>query len=441
MPPGIPNIVGNEAAERFSFYGMKAILYVFLTEHLTNASGAAAPMDSVDATIWVHSFNTAVYLCPLFGAILSDWRWGKYPTILWLSLAYCLGHAAMALVDVPLWTGIEPRLMLLVALGLIAVASGGIKPCVWSHVGDQFGEANASLLPRVFSWFYFSVNLGAFASTLLTPKLLDWYGPGVAFGVPGLLMAFATFVFWCGRNRFVHVPPAGNRFWRDAASGDGFASILRLLPFFALLAVFWCLFDQTTSTWVEQAKNMDCNVLGITIDPAQTQALNPVLVLLLIPVFTQWVYPWFERRWPLTPLRRIGLGLCLAPAAFAITAIIQRAIDAGATPHLGWQTLAYLVITSAEVLVSITAVEFSYTQAPPTLKALVTGLYWMSVAMGNGLTVLVNMYIQHGRGAGRKVLEGADYYWFFTAAMAAAAVVYLMWSRSYRGRVYLQGDA
>ncbi|MGL4514715.1 MAG: POT family MFS transporter [Lacipirellulaceae bacterium] len=440
MPPGVPYIVGNEAAERFSFYGMKAILYVFLTEHLTGASGVAATMDATEAKVWVHSFNTAVYLCPLLGAILSDWRWGKYRTILWLSLAYCLGHVAMALVDVPQWTGFDPRATLLVALGLIALASGGIKPCVWSHLGDQFGRRNANLLPKVFSWFYFSVNLGAFVSTLLTPLLLKEFGPGVAFGVPGMLMALATLVFWLGRNRFVHVPPAGDHFWNDALSGEGLAAIVRLLPLLGLLAVFWCLFDQTATTWVEQAKHMDCNVLGFTLEPAQTQALNPILVLLLIPVFTLVVYPWFARRWPLSPLRRIGLGMCLAPLAFAIAALAQTAIDGGATPHIGWQALATLVLTAAEVLVSITAVEFAYTQAPPTMKAIVTGLYWMSVAAGNGLTVLVNLYIQSRDKKGEAVLEGADYYWFFTVAMAVAAAMYVVWSRTYRERAYLQGE-
>jgi POT family proton-dependent oligopeptide transporter len=347
----------------------------------------------------------------------------------------------MALVDMPEWTGLAPRLSLAWALGLIAVASGGIKPCVGAHVGDQFGSANAGLLPKVYSWFYFSINFGAFLSTLLTPLLLDRYGPGVAFGVPGVLMAAATLVFWLGRNEFVHIPPAGRRFWGDALAGDGLRTMVRLLPLFALLSIFWSLFDQTTSTWVEQAKHLDRVVLGYEVSAAQTQAMNPILVLLLIPVFTQVVYPWFERRWPLTPLRRIGLGLCLAPLSFAIAALVQRQIDGGALPHLGWQGLAYLVITTAEVLVSITALEFSYTQAPPTMKSFVTGVYWLSVALGNEITVLVNKYILAQREAGRRVLEGADYYWFFTGAMVVAAIVYLLWSLTYRGRVYLQGES
>ena len=123
---------------------------------------------------------------------------GKYRTILWLSIVYCAGHLVLAM-D-------ETRNGLFWGLALIAVGSGGIKPCVSAHVGDQFSKSNAQLLERVFGWFYFSINLGAFTSTLLTPFLLESYGPTYAFGVPGVLMAIATLLFWMGRNKFVHIP-------------------------------------------------------------------------------------------------------------------------------------------------------------------------------------------------------------------------------------------
>lgn len=206
MPPGIPYIVGNEAAERFSFYGMKAILMIFMTEYLLGSTGELAPMTEPQAKEVMHTFGSAVYFFPLIGAIVSDWLFGKYNMIIWLSLVYCVGHAVMALVDLPQLTGLDPEMTLYIALGLIAIGSGGIKPCVSAHVGDQFGKRNQHLLTRVFQWFYFSINLGSTISTLLVPYLLRAYGPAVAFGVPGVLMALATFVFWMGRHRFVHIP-------------------------------------------------------------------------------------------------------------------------------------------------------------------------------------------------------------------------------------------
>lgn len=440
MPPGIPYIIGNEAAERFSFYGMRAILYVFMTQHLMSISGELETMDETTAKIWQHNFLTAAYFFPIIGAVLCDWLFGKYRTIIALSLVYCAGHAVMALVDFPHITHLAPRTCLFWALTLIAIGTGGIKPCVSAHVGDQFGHRNKQLLQRVFRWFYFSINFGSFFSTLLIPRLLEWFGPGVAFGVPGVLMAIATLMFWLGRNKFVHIPPTGNKLFSDILSPQGLAAIRNLIPLYVLIAMFWCLFDQTTSAWVEQAKHMNRIVFGFEFNPSESQALNPLLVMILIPLFAFAVYPAIDRVFPLTPLRRIGIGLFVTVPAFALPAWYQMRIDAGATPHISWQLLAYIVMTAAEVMVSITALEFSYTQAPKSMKSFIMGLYLLSVALGNKFTVWVNEYIQAQKEAGVTTLEGANYYWFFTAAMLATAIIYVIWSQFYRGSTFIQGE-
>ncbi|TWT37599.1 Di-/tripeptide transporter [Posidoniimonas corsicana] len=440
MPKGIPYIVGNEAAERFSFYGMRGILYLFLTEHLLNASGDLAVMEENEANYWYHSFVAGAYLTPIVGAVLSDWLWGKYRTIIILSLVYCLGHAVMALVDFPLVTHIAPRTALFMALSLIAIGTGGIKPCVSSHVGDQFGTKNKHLIPAVFSIFYFSINLGSMASYIIIPRLLDSYGPGVAFGVPGVLMALATLVFWMGRKVFVHVPATGSKMWTDIVSPAGRSAILNLVPLYIFVAAFWMLFDQTSSAWVEQAKHLDRNMFGYELNPAESQATNPLLVMLMIPLFSFVIYPVVGRFWEFTPLRRIGAGLLVTPISFAIAALLQRGIDAGQSPHISWQLLAYVVMTAAEILVSITALEFSYTQAPRTLKSFVMGLFFLSVFLGNMATAQVNHYVQAQKDAGNPVLDGENYYWFFTWAMLATAVAYVVWSQFYRGKTYIQGE-
>ncbi len=198
MPAGVPYIIGNEFAERFSFYGMRAVLFAFMTTALVTHEGAPDLMSTEKATEWVHLFITAVYFTPLLGGLLADLWLGKYRTIMLLSLVYCAGHLVLAL-D-------HTRTGLVWGLGLIAVGAGGIKPCVSAHVGDQFSVRNAALLPRVFNWFYFSINIGATLSMLLTPWLLERYGPHLAFGVPGILMFFATLVFWMGRHEFAHIP-------------------------------------------------------------------------------------------------------------------------------------------------------------------------------------------------------------------------------------------
>jgi len=431
LPPGIPFIIGNEGAERFSYYGMRAILVVFMTQTLMNADGAPDAMTEDEAKGWFHLFVSAVYFTPLIGALISDGLLGKYRTIIALSVIYCLGHFALAL-D-------HTRLGLVIGLSLIAIGSGGIKPCVSAHVGDQFGATNQHLLSRIFGWFYFSINTGAFVSMLATPWLLKQYGPSVAFAVPGILMLAATLIFWSGRWRFAHVPPAGMGFVREAFSGTGLTALGRLCIIYIFVAVFWALFDQTGSSWVLQAEHMDRHIFGIEVLPSQIQAANPLLVMLLIPVFSYTVYPVISSIFPLNELRKISIGMFVTVIAFAISTWIQMRIDAGFMPHIAWQLLAYVVLTCAEVMVSITCLEFSYTQAPKTMKSFVMAFFMLSISAGNLFTSGVNFFIENPDGSSK--LAGADYFAFFTALMFITAILFAIVSRFYRGKRYLQDES
>ena len=430
MPGGIPYIISNEAAERFSFYGMRGILVVFMTKYLVDQSGQLAVMGDTEAKGYFHLFVSAVYFTPLLGALLSDVLFGKYRTILALSVVYCLGHLVLALDDTRLGLGL--------GLGLIALGSGGIKPCVSAHVGDQFGQTNASLLERVFALFYFSINLGAFTSTLLTPILLEAYGPHVAFGLPGALMLLATFAFWLGRRKFIHIPPGGKEFIQEATSREGLTALTRLAILYAFVAMFWALFDQTGSAWILQAEHMDRHLFGIELMPSQIQSINPLLVMVLIPVFSLGIYPVARRFVSVTPLRKIGFGFFVTVAAFLIPALVEHWIQQGETPSISWHLLAYVVLTSAEILVSITCLEFSYTQAPKALKSLVMALFLMSVSIGNLFTAAVNFFIQNEDGTSK--LEGPEYYLFFAAVMAVTAIVFIPVAKRYQEKSYIQDE-
>ena len=516
MPGGIPFIIGNEAAERFSFYGMKVILAVFMTQYLVSATGEAAYLTEAQAREYVAWFVASAYFFPVLGAILSDAILGKYRTIMLLSIVYCIGHGALAMIDMPsafLQATMDPKGWLVAGLFLVALGSGGIKPCVSAHVGDQFGKANSHLLARVFGWFYFSINFGAFFSTLLTPWLLKNHGAGWAFGIPGVLMALATLMFWLGRHRYIHIPPKGIGFVREVFSREGLGAMAGLLSIYAFVAVFWSLYDQSGGAWVLQAGQMDRNFLGIDWLESQIQAINPLLILCYIPLFAYVIYPIAGKVVKLTPLRKIGAGFFLCVVAFGISSFAQQKIDAAQAafsgqvapmvanasidfpktietlraaernapaqtletmlkepqtgdeawrakavetvarggvaiasdgsrieadwPSIGWQILAFIVLTAAEVLVSVTCLEFSYTQAPKKMKSFVMSLYLLSVSAGNVLTALVNRFTQDE--AGNSLLPGASYYWFFTTLMLGAAVVYIVVSLFYREKDYLQG--
>lgn len=441
FPPGIPYIVSNEAAERFSYYGMNGILFAFMTAHLADGL-----MSKEVASEWTHNFKASVYFFPIIGALLSDLLFGKYTIIIALSVVYCLGHGVLALMDFPDITGVAPRTALFWGLLLIAIGSGGIKPCVTAHVGDQFSSRNAGLLSKVYGWFYISINVGAMISLIITPWLLDHpdYGPGWAFGLPGVLMAIATFAFWCGRNSYAHIPPAGRKFWDELKSPAGQKAIARVIPVFILIMGFWVAFDQSSSRWIDQAQSMNRVVnLGFTqfeVLPSQMQAVNPALILILVPLFSYLIYPTIDRVWKTTLIRRITAGLFLTVPAFGLSAWLQGLIDAELAPHIGWQFLAYILLTSAEVLVSVTGYEFAYTQAPKTMKSFMTSLYLLSISFANFFVAQVNGYIDAQQQAGTPVLEGSTYYWFFTGVAAVTAVLSLIYMPFFKGQTILQDD-
>lgn len=441
MPPGIPYIVGNEAAERFSFYGMKTILFVFMTTYLASSAGQEAHLTSTEAREAIAWFVASAYFFPIIGAIVADAVLGKYRTILLLSSVYCVGHLFMAFIDLPpamLEATLQPKGWMIAGLLLIAIGSGGIKPCVSAHVGDQFGPENKHLITKVFGWFYFAINFGSFFSTLLTPWTLSHYGPGWAFGIPGILMALATVAFWMGRKVFVHIPPAGWGYVRQTFTGDGLKTILKLLPIYAFVAIFWSLYDQSASAWVDQAGHMDRVLFGIEVLPSQIQALNPLLILLFIPLFTYVIYPSANKVWTLSPLRKVMIGFFLTVLAFGLSGVYEQWITDGMTPSILWQVLAYVVLTAAEVMVSITCLEFSYTQAPKQMKSFIMSLYLLSVSAGNVITALVNNLTKDE--AGNSTLVGANYYWFFTALMLVAAVGFIFVGRLYVEEEHIQGD-
>jgi POT family proton-dependent oligopeptide transporter len=431
MPAGIPYILTNEAAERFSFYGTRCILVVFMTQYLMGRSGVLNVMGEEESKTYFHLFVSAVYFMPIVGAILSDIWLGKYRTILYFSLVYCLGFWTLSLDDTRLGLGI--------GLALIAIGSGVIKPCVSANVGDQFGKENKHLIARIYNWFYFAINFGAFISNWLIPEMLDKFGPRVAFGIPAFFMILATIAFWLGRKRFVHIPPGGMKFVKETLSGEGLRALGRLCIIYLFVAVFWSLWDQLDSAWVLQAKKMGLHWLGFNWLPSQIVLVNPLFIMILIPVFSYAIYPVINKVFGLTPLRKISIGLFVTASTFVLSAWIETRITAGETPSVGWLILNHMILAAAEVMVSITCLEFSYTQAPKKMKSFIQAVFLLSVSLGNAFTAMVNKFIQNPDGSSK--LAGASYFWFFTIAMLVTAMGFIFVAATYHERTYIQDEA
>ncbi len=387
LPPQTKYIVGNEACERLSYYGMRSILVMFIAKELypnhENATGFAKSI--------YHYFIMATYFLPLLGAWVADRYWGRYRTILWISMLYCVGHGLLAAMD--LTPALETKRVLFFAgLICIAVGSGGIKPCVSAFVGDQFSGGREHLLPKIYGLFYWSINFGSFFAFAAIPLIKKSGNVSLAFGLPGIFMALATLIFWMGRKTYKMVPPNRSQAPLDAATRKSDLGILaRIALVFAPVSVFWALFDQTGSTWVIQGERMTPYFItwlwNYEVNAETIQAVNALFVMLFIPIFTYWLYPGMDRSGVRpTPLRRMGAGMVLGALSFVASAWLQNRIDGGEQLSIMWQNFPYAVLTAGEVLLSATGLEFAFRNAPSRLKSTIMSFWLLTVAAGNFLT-------------------------------------------------------
>ncbi len=495
LPRQIPYIIANEGCERFSFYGMRNILTGFLAVSMFSAlPESQAKAEAKDV---FHIFVMGVYFFPLLGGWLADRFFGKYNTVLWLSLVYCAGHACLAIFE-------DNKAGFFTGLALIALGSGGIKPLVASFVGDQFDQTNKHLAKYVFDAFYWIINFGSFFASLFMPIFLRELGPAIAFGIPGALMFIATVVFWAGRHNYVMVPPApadpnsfsnvaktalfrrgvgpgtvvailglvlaaasfalvsevglvvaiclalvfvlglggiGLGLQLERARGvhpdeavDAVHAVLRVLVAFALVTPFWSLFDQKASTWVLTAGDM---TKPAWFDPQMMQALNPALVLVLIPFNNLVLYPWLKRTgWEPTALRRMTAGIAFAGLAWIAIGIIQVVMDGGTPMSITWQILPYALLTFGEVLVSATGLEFAYSQAPPSMKGVIMSFWNLAVTIGNVWVLLANHTVRNDAVIDRIADTGlsitAFLMFFFAGFALVAALLFGLYARRYK---------
>ena len=213
----------------------------------------------------------------------------------------------------------------------------------------------------------------------------------------------------------------------------GVRSVLRVLVLFALVTPFWSLFDQKASTWVLQA---DAMTKPSWFQSSQMQALNPALVMLLIPFNNLVLYPALRRvGYEVTALRRMTAGIAFAGMSWIVVGGMQVVLNGGNAFSIAWQILPYSLLTLGEVLVSATGLEFAYSQAPLAMKGVIMAFWNLSVTIGNLWVLVVNAGVKNDRVIGFIKSSGVEitaFQMFFFAAFAfAAALVFGLVARSY----------
>ncbi|MFZ6675699.1 oligopeptide:H+ symporter [Undibacterium sp. Xuan67W] len=498
MPSQIPYIIANEGCERFSFYGMRNILTPFLITSLLLSMPES--MRKGMAKEVFHTFVIGVYFFPLLGGWLADRFFGKYNTVFWLSLVYCAGHACLAIFDDNrngFYTGLF--LIALGSGGikpLVASFVGDQFDNTNKHLAQKvfdgfywiinFGSFFASLLMPIFLKQYgASVAFGIPGLLMLIATLVFWSGNkkyvhvapaaknpdsflnvirtalmtaapgqsrtgfiiavlgvvlaiGALFMTPGigivaaLCLALVLILGFGGAGAWIQLDRARGMHPDEAV--DGVRSVLRLLVVFALVTPFWSLFDQKASTWILQADQM---TKPSWFQSAQMQALNPLLVMLLIPFNNLILYPLLKRIGvELTALRRMGLGIAFSGIAWIVVGMMQIAIDGGNALSITWQILPYALLTFGEVLVSATGLEFAYSQAPLAMKGVIMSFWNLSVTIGNLWVLLANSSVKSEsvttqiQSTGMSVT--AFQMFFFAGFALLAALAFAIYARNYR---------
>jgi proton-dependent oligopeptide transporter, POT family len=465
IPRSIPFLITNDLSERFSFFGMRSILAIFLVHQFFNPHGLPQLSNEAEAksNAYTHAFSSLLYFTPFLGGLLADWFFGKYRVILIGAIVYTFGHFLLVISPNSL-TGFTAGMM------VIAFAAGAIKSCVSANVGDQFNSYNQHLMSRVYGWFYFSFNASASVSILLIPVLHHDFGPSVAFGVPGILMAFATIVFYAGNKNYVKAPPTGikkdnfvsinffvlktylnNRKGNETAweaaenkygaeKADAIKAIWRVMSVFIFIPVFWGLYDMNQSEWVIQAGklNLDIGIFGIKLLASQIQVVNTLFVLVLIPLFNYVLYPLVEKLgFKITPLRKMGAGLFITALSFLVIGLLQTDIQSGHAPSVWWQIFAYFLLSAGEVLIAITGLEYAYTQSPPSMKSTMTSIFFLSYSIGTFFTALINFNIAN-KGL-FSYFTGDRYFYLFMGIMLLFFLLFILLSPKIREKSYLAG--
>ncbi|VDL84677.1 unnamed protein product [Nippostrongylus brasiliensis] len=304
-------IFGNEFCERFSYYGMRSMMtydmfeaYGYRQTVLTLYFMTILRFDGDQATVWYHLFVFVCYCSPIAGSIIADGYIGKY------------------------------QFLDLLSIMLVGLGTGGIKPCVPAFGADQFPQEEKEMISMFFSVFYVAINCGSLISTFITPilRVQSCFGAetcfSLAFGVPAVLMILATVLFVVGTPCYVRNPPKENIIALEKLVED-IKGVIRVLVLMLPIPVFFALYDQQGSRWILQAVSMDGRITsGFTLYPDQMNVFNPLLVIILVPIFQTIIYPKLERMgWNPTLLQRMGLGGYVAAVSFVVCGIVQLYVD------------------------------------------------------------------------------------------------------------------
>jgi POT family proton-dependent oligopeptide transporter len=411
----------TEMWERFSYYGMRALLVLYLIastdQELANGQTNTNPgfgWSDESAYLLYGIYTWAVYLTPIFGGMMADKLLGTHRSMLIGGWIIAAGHITLAATElfgvsagevVTLQTGPGAMLCFVAGLTLIVVGTGFFKPCASVMVGQLYSE-NDPRRDAGFTIFYMGINIGAFGAPFIAGTLGETVGWHWGFGSAAVGMIAGILFYQILRNKYlpdIGLPPdrssaaLQNKHARPPLSSVEWQRIvvILILAFVGNIA-FWTAFEQAGSSMnVFAAQSTDRTLWGWLDSPFPAtwyQAANPAAVIIFAPVFA-WLWVILSRRGlePSTPAK-FALGLWLLGLAFI--AMVFGAMQAGtgelAGPH--WLLITYVVYTWGELCLSPVGLSMVTKLAPLHLQSAMMGLWFFSFSLSNLAAGVVARY-------------------------------------------------
>ncbi len=381
-PKGLSTLFFTEMWERFSYYGMRAFLILYMTAG--PAAGGLGFADADAASIY-GTYTGSVWAAAIFGGLVADRLLGQYRCVLIGGIVITLGHFSLAFKALPFFYA---------GLCLIVIGTGLLKPNVSTLVGSLYEQGDARR-DAGFSIFYMGINLGAFVGPLLAGWLaqkVDWH---LGFAAAGFGMAAGLVQYVLGKKR---LQPALDRLAtrpREAASsspssggftGQEWKRMGAVAIFFLFAAIFWGAYEQAGSTLNLFADRYTrLSVLGLEFPSSWFQSVQPIFVILLAPAFA-WLWMRLGSREPSSPAK-FAWGLFLMGFSFLVLVPAARLAQDGTGTRVSpwWLVAAYFISELGELCLSPVGLSVVTKLAPVRIVGLMMGVWFLSNALGNKL--------------------------------------------------------
>jgi len=374
-PKGLYLLFFVEMWERFSYYGMRALLVLYMVNALQFSSEKAG---SVYGT-----YTGLVYLTPLLGGYLADRYIGARKSILIGGILMALGHFAMAFPPLPFFY---------TALGLLILGNGFFKPNISTVVGQLY-EKNDPRKDSAFTIFYMGINLGALFSPFVCGYLgekIDWH---LGFAAAGVGMVLGLIIYVWGQKKLlgdIGLRPARKPKDKNVKEEpltreekDRIAAIF-ILAFFVIF--FWSAFEQAGSSltlFADQSTNRVLPFINWEMPTSWFQSVNPLFIILLAPIFSgMWINLAENGREPSTPVK-MAIGLGLLSIGFVVMIAAAAVFEQSGLVGLGWLLGAYFLHTLGELCLSPVGLSVVTKLAPARFASLMMGTWLASSALAN----------------------------------------------------------